>query len=391
MANNLIQVLLIEDNPADARMIRELFADARGVSANVECAESLSAGLERVAKGGLDLVLLDLSLPDSRGFETFSRLRGAAKDLPVILLTGLDDEDLAIRALRQGAQDYLVKGRIESQTLARSIRFAVERQKKIEEESVRRRMAAATVVGCLGAKGGVGTTTIVLNTAAVLAQQNKSVVAIELTAYAGSFSLQTQQTPSRTLRHLLDLDPEAITETELKKCLVTLPSGVKAIFAPQKVDEFRQIEPPHAEAIVRCASQMADYVIVDLPTHLSDVSRTVLLQCDRVTLVVERDANSVAACRLAVQLLGHWGIDESAVTAVVVVKDAMASFVPVPELGSRIGCSIAGVIPPAGELCLTANKMGAPFVLLEPDSIPATSLIKVVSKLVDHNLVAALV
>src|SRR5256885_10268625 len=126
-----INILLIEDNPGDTRMIRELFAEARGISPCLLCADRLSSGIQQLRDGGVDVVLLDLSLPDSQGFDTYSKLRAHSKELPVILLTGLEDEELGMRAVREGAQDYMVKGAVTSLSLARAVRFAVERQKTL--------------------------------------------------------------------------------------------------------------------------------------------------------------------------------------------------------------------------------------------------------------------
>ncbi len=389
----MIHVLLIEDNPGDTRLIRELFAEAKGVSTALLCADRLSSGLQQIAEGGVDVVLLDLSLPDSKGFDTFTKLRERTNDLPVILLTGLDDEELAIRAVREGAQDYLVKGSVTAQSLARSVRFAVERQKTMAVDAGgQRREAPGRVLGFLGAKGGVGTTTVVLNAAAVLAQQNKSVIALDLRSYGGSFALQTQLTPSRTLGHLLALDTEQITEAELKTCLVSMPSGAKAIFSPREADEYREMQPSHAEAIIRCATLMADYVIVDLPPQFSHDSQAAASGCDLITLVVEREPAAVVAGRSAIQLLQHSGIDRSSIVAAIVIKDALASFMSLEDLESRLGCKIAGTVPPAAGVYSaftnSSNKKGLPIVLLEPDSVVASSLTNLVNKLAEPTLIA---
>src|SRR5438876_43411 len=197
---NQISVLLIEDNPGDTRLMQELFREAKGISVCLLCADRLSSGLKQISDGGVDIVLLDLSLPDSKGFDTFTKLHAQAKDLPVILLTGLDDEELVMRAVREGAQDYMVKGSVTSQALARAVRFAVERHKTLGAGSAAQpRGDPGRAIGFLGAKGGVGATTLVLNSAAILARQKKSVIAVELRSFGGSFSVQTQQTPARNL------------------------------------------------------------------------------------------------------------------------------------------------------------------------------------------------
>src|SRR5262249_25236643 len=352
------------------------------------CADRLSAGIQRFAEGGADVILLDLTLPDSKGLETFSKLRAGAKDAPVILLTGLDDEELAMKALREGAQDYEVKGSVASQTLGRTIRFAVERHKKMEvDSSVQKRGAPGRVVGIQGVKGGVGATTVALNVAAALAQRKKSVIAVELRSFGGSFPFQTQLSPNRGLKHLLELEAGAITEGGIKTCLASLPSEGKAIFAPQRGEEFREIQAAQAEAILRCAAQMADYVIVDLPANWSGASQAAVRACDTITVVVEREPGCVSAGKQAVQILRQWGVEENSVAALIVVKDALTAFMSMPELGAKLGCPIAGGFPPAAELCVTSARGGTPLVLLERDSIAANSLVTLAEKIVEPALV----
>ena len=126
-----INALIIEDNPADAALIREMLAGCADICLAHE--ETLCSGLERLSKGGLDIVLLDLTLPDSYGFDTFAQVIENAPKIPIILLTGLEDESLGTVAVKSGAQDYLVKGQIEERLLARSIRHAIERKKLLLE------------------------------------------------------------------------------------------------------------------------------------------------------------------------------------------------------------------------------------------------------------------
>jgi len=124
-----IRALLIEDNLADARLIREMLAESSGAAFNLECVDRLSSGLERLVQGGIDLILLDLSLPDSQGLDTFIKLFAQAPSVPIIVLTGLEDEALAIRAVRESAQDYLVKGQVDSNLLVRAMHYAIERKR----------------------------------------------------------------------------------------------------------------------------------------------------------------------------------------------------------------------------------------------------------------------
>lgn len=120
-----IRVLLVEDNKADARLVKEALQDAQG-SFELTTVDRLEKALVAIAEAP-DLVLLDLSLPDSHGLATLARLRLAAPAVPLVILTGYEDEALALEAMRCGAQDYLVKGDVNASGLGRSIRYALER------------------------------------------------------------------------------------------------------------------------------------------------------------------------------------------------------------------------------------------------------------------------
>ncbi len=122
------RVLLIEDNPGDARLIQEMLSEASDISFDLECADRLSTGLAHLAAEDTDVILLDLGLPDSQGLETFTRVHAQAPEAPIVVLTGLDDVTLATRAVREGAQDYLVKNELYGNLLVRATHYAIERK-----------------------------------------------------------------------------------------------------------------------------------------------------------------------------------------------------------------------------------------------------------------------
>jgi diguanylate cyclase (GGDEF)-like protein len=123
------KVLLIEDNPGDARLIREMLAEEDGAPFELQCADRLSAGIEMLSREAPALVLLDLSLPDSFGLETFARVYAHSPGVPVIVLTGNDDQTVALSAVKGGAQDFLVKSRLERELLLRSMQYSIERKR----------------------------------------------------------------------------------------------------------------------------------------------------------------------------------------------------------------------------------------------------------------------
>ena len=124
-----ITVLLVEDNVGDARLIVEALREAATGDFVLEQVQGLEPALERLRRAGVDVVLLDLGLSDSQGIETFQRTHLAAPGKPIVIISGLDDKQMALEAVRLGAQDYLVKGRIEGPLLAQAIRYAIERKR----------------------------------------------------------------------------------------------------------------------------------------------------------------------------------------------------------------------------------------------------------------------
>ncbi|MDB4952306.1 MAG: ATP-binding region ATPase domain protein [Gemmatimonadetes bacterium] len=130
-----LRILLVEDNPGDARLLREALRES-SPGARLVHADRLEAARAAVAEGAFDVVLLDLSLPDAHGMDTVAGMLALAPELPIVVLTGTDDETLAVRAVQAGAQDYLVKGQAEPAVLTRALRYAVER-KQLDRERAR--------------------------------------------------------------------------------------------------------------------------------------------------------------------------------------------------------------------------------------------------------------
>lgn len=146
MQKKPIKILLVEDDPIYARLIKEMLADALGEkdSFAIVHAMRLSDAIKFYAEDIFDVVLLDIMLPDSRGIETFQNINRRIKDAPIVVLSALDDEKLAVSAVRQGAQDYLVKMQIDGELLARSIRYAIER--KLAGNSAKKLLSESTPI-----------------------------------------------------------------------------------------------------------------------------------------------------------------------------------------------------------------------------------------------------
>jgi anti-anti-sigma regulatory factor/DNA-binding NarL/FixJ family response regulator len=133
MSTDHIRVLLVEDGRKDARLIQTMLGAVTSVAFEVEYVDRLSGALKSLDQGDIDVVLLDLSLPDSQGLDTFTKIQAKAPNVPAVVMTGLDDELVATKAVKKGAQDYLIKGQVDQGLLARSLMYAIERQQAQEE------------------------------------------------------------------------------------------------------------------------------------------------------------------------------------------------------------------------------------------------------------------
>ena len=145
MEKGSIRILLVEDNPGDARLLREALAEEKAFAYQLEIVERLSDCLSRLSRGNIDLLLLDLFLPDSSGLETLTRLRRDFPQIPIVVMTGLDDRETAVQSLKEGAQDFLPKEKLDHELLSRAISYALERNRlrvKIEEKEERYHLAA---------------------------------------------------------------------------------------------------------------------------------------------------------------------------------------------------------------------------------------------------------
>ncbi len=139
----VLNILLVEDNPGDVRLLQEILREVKTTRCQITPVMTLAAAIEQLWPTNphtpypspspipppFDIILIDLSLPDSQGIDSFLALRDRSQNIPIVVLTGSDDQNLAILAMQQGAQDYLVKGQVDSNLMLRSIRYAIERER----------------------------------------------------------------------------------------------------------------------------------------------------------------------------------------------------------------------------------------------------------------------
>ena len=389
MSENIIKLFLIEDNPGDARLMKELLLEISTVKFEVTHAGNLTDALNQVSKNNFDIIISDLTLPDSSGIDTFLKLHSIAHNIPIIMLTGFDDDELVTRIMQEGAQDYLVKGQVTSSSLLRSIKFSIERQKtkNTKPKSKISNGKKGKVLGFIGAKGGVGTTTVTLNTAMVLAQSNKNVIVVELMSYHGSFSQLLGQTPSSHLGKLLEIEPKSISENELEPLLVNYSQGIRILFSPQEASEYKDLTPEHVTGIINGLRNISDVVILDLSNYPSCANKVAALECDFISLVVDNEPISFASAKQALELLKLWGCNRGNIASILVNRIVQTQPMKISDMKLQLGSEIIGIIPSATLACTMAQKSGEPIVKSQLDNNFVDSIIQIANKLGNEQAV----
>jgi len=389
MQDRALSILLVEDNAGDARLLREMIRDAGGANVDLHHVPDLAHAFQSLESEGFDIILLDLGLPDSRGLATFQTVHERHPELPVVVLSGLDDEEVAVTAVQEGAQDYLVKKQISGGSLLRAVRYAVERHLALERElSQIRGGGEAGTIAFIGAKGGVGVTTTAINFGASLAVGGKSVIAVEMRGRHGTFSSLLSRSPAENISHLVELGPGQITEEALGSRLFRTPFGMRVLFGPQEARQDVEITPEQAAAIVDPASEMADYTIVDIPAHPSEAGREAMRRCWRVYLVLEPEIASVRSAQVTLDALRTAGVTGQLMGAIIVNRAAVPAGPSLDDLKDTLGLEVLAVIPPAAEACAAAQRSGSPVVLIQPDSVYSATIAETADRLTARQVSA---
>ena len=340
-----LQVLLIEDNPGDADLVKDMLADTGEIAFRVHWANALLPGLDRLARGDIDLVLLDVSLPDSQGLDGLNAIRIHAPNVPIVLLTGWDNESLALRAVEGGAQDYLVKGRLDGAALARTLRRAVVRQQtQIDNPKAESSQQPAKIVGYVGAKGGVGASTIACHISRELIRQTGGrVLLMDLGAGANTIAFLMQVKGTYTIldasNDILHLDRD-----RWEKLVVRSATGVDIIqSAGPACQEERQPKAERIQFILRFVRTFYQWIVVDLG-RLGPLPVQVARDVGQVFLVSACDVLALHEAKWAIHGLSEAGF--GGVSLQVILNKAPRRLVISPnELQEILGAPVHAMLP----------------------------------------------
>ncbi len=315
MQRKTLTILLIEDSPDYAELIQKWLSPGGETTFALNWTDSLAIGLNRLSQGGVDLVLLDLGLPDSEGLETFTRTRADGHNVPVIILSGGDSEPLALQMIQDGADDYLIKSTCTRDLLVKAVRYALVRHKQTARSVTEAKSGEPKIIGVIGAKGGVGTTTVACNLAAELHRQTgKKVLLADLDTQAGSvsflMSVHGKYSILDAISIVRDLDRASWEQLVAKAddALHVLPSPDLMGKGELQVGDIRQV--------LTKVRTMYDWIVLDLG-RLNGISAGVLDIVNQVLLVTTTSIPALYEAKRVIGAVAKAGVEKDCLRVIV--------------------------------------------------------------------------
>jgi Flp pilus assembly CpaE family ATPase len=358
MTKKRLQVLLIEDSSEYAELVQRWLEPTSEFEFGLVWSDSLEVGLKRLAQGGVDAILLDLGLPDSEGMATFSAIQAHAAGVPMIILSGLETESLALQMVQQGAEDYIVKSTCNSGLLIKAIQYAVTRQSRANVPVNAGDRGA--ILGVMGAKGGAGATTFACNLAVELRRhtaQPTLLIDLDLSSGMVSFLMNTDS------RHTV-LDAIAniarFDKTFWEKLVVHGPGEVDLVLSPKAL-LFEHPDVWSIRHLLALVSTLYRWTIVDLG-KVSPMTASLMETLTELCLVTEISVPTLYEAKRSIGILRESGLTDDRLRLVVNDRGAVQGFSS-NELTRMFGHPIYAKLPEAAqdlhEAC-TQSKLLAP-------------------------------
>jgi MinD-like ATPase involved in chromosome partitioning or flagellar assembly/CheY-like chemotaxis protein len=336
---------MIEDNPDYAELVQDwLSTSGPEFKFVLNWADSLNDGLRRLAAGGIDVVLLDLNLPDSSGIETFLAMRHGTEGIPVVVLSSEDDEPQALQLVREGAENYLVKSNCDGQLLTRALRYAVIKQAQATRARRDISVQQATVVGVIASKGGAGATTVACNlTAEIHRQAERSVLLVDVDLDGGLASFLSGLEPEYSLEDAI-ANLRGLDRTRWDSLVAHSPLEYDLISGPQTPADG-EISANQLKDLLEAVRLWYDWIVLDLG-RLNRFSTAIMSIVDELIVVTRTALPDLYQAKRAVEGLIGAGMDMER-TRLVVNEAGRSKPFSTSQFKSIFGVDVYAVLPEA--------------------------------------------
>ncbi|MCS7221601.1 MAG: response regulator [Anaerolineae bacterium] len=376
-------ILIVDDDP-DAQKLISLILSRAGFQTTV--AGNGPEALAQLSQALPDLLILDVMMPGMDGFEVLRRVRGnpATARLPVIMLSAKGEVRDRVTGLRTGADDYITKPADPLELVARVEAVLARVQRSAAAERGR-------VFAFIGAKGGVGTTTVAINVGAALSRgagshvpsaaqrlPDSQVILAELRRGLGSAAAYLGLHPRCTLGDLIS-DPQGISESAVYAALTAHACGLRLLPAPSDIPELPPCESSFAESLLEHLARSAHFVLLDLAPDSAFI-RPLLPRVEAVVVVTNADPISLTGAQILISLARDYGLAGER-CCVVLVNRTPGAGMSLSALANALKHPVQAVIPYAAEACLAAAREGNPLILYRPEELASITLIELTSRL----------
>lgn len=381
------KILIIDDDLDTLRLVG-LMLQRQGYQ--ISAATNGQQGLDKAFEEDPDLILLDIMMPDMDGYEVTRRLRRnpSTMQTPILMFTAKTQLEDKIIGFEVGANDYLTKPTHPTELQARVKTLLSRANDGREAIGTTRDESQGYVIGVLGARGGLGTTTLAVNLAASLHARTKSdVIVAEMLPGQGALALEIGATASKGLVDLLTVAKLSdLTREKVRECLDSHPSGLKLLLATDRPRDTHLVnQVANYELIIKRLAGLARFSVLDLNLGLQPFAEKVLPLCNEILVVIEGVPNTIIHARALIDDIVALGIPKKNINVVLNNRIRSDTQLPSSQAQTKLDHEIVSTLTPAPEVFVQATRMQTPAVLCQPESLTARQIMKLVDFIMERE------